>query len=104
MLKSAHFPSVYGEKIIFFVAQKCADSQRVTFAKVTVGRILTIEGEKVEKWAVEPKQKVTVLLKSDPKKWPFGVHKILRISTLKVVAWEKSLGHWSLSINWKQKK
>ena len=47
MLKSAHFPSVYGEKIIFFVAQKCADSQRVIFAKVTVGRILTIEGEKV---------------------------------------------------------
>ena len=47
MLKSAHSPSVYGEKFIFFVAQKCADFQRVTFAKVTVGRILTIESEKV---------------------------------------------------------
>ena len=62
MLKSAHFPSVYGEKIIFFVAQKCADSQRVTFAKVTVGRILTIEGEKVGKmsrWTQTKSDRVT---------------------------------------------
>ena len=46
MLKSAHFPSVYWGKFIFFVSRKCADFQRAIFAKVTVGLILTIEGEK----------------------------------------------------------
>ena len=49
MLKSAHSPSVYREKFIFFVSRKWTDFQRVTFAKVTLGRILTIEAEKVGK-------------------------------------------------------
>ena len=49
MLKSTHSPSVYWGKFIFFVSRKCADFQRVIFAKVTVGLILTIEGEKVGK-------------------------------------------------------
>ena len=46
MLKSTHSPSVYWGKFIFFVSRKCADFQRAIFAKVTVGLILTIEGEK----------------------------------------------------------
>ena len=46
MLKSTRSPSVYWGKFIFFVSRKCADSQRAIFAKVTVGLILTIEGEK----------------------------------------------------------
>ena len=48
-VKIGSLPQCLRGKIYFFVAQKCADFQRVTFAKVTVGRILTIEGEKVGK-------------------------------------------------------
>ena len=35
MLKSAHFTSIYGEKIIFFVARKCADLKKSFDAKMT---------------------------------------------------------------------
>jgi len=31
----------------FLVSRECTNFQKVIFAKVTVGRILTIEGEKV---------------------------------------------------------
>ena len=71
MLKSAHSPSVYGGKFIFFVAQKCADFQRAIFAKVTVGRILTIEGEKVEKVSRWPPQKTDRVTQKWPKKVTF---------------------------------
>ena len=46
MLKSAHFPSVYGEKFIFFVAQKFADSKMSFDAKMTLLAKLTIEARK----------------------------------------------------------
>ena len=45
MLKSAHSPSVYGGKFIFFVAQKCADFQVSLLAKVTPPPNLTIDAQ-----------------------------------------------------------
>ena len=60
--------------------------------------------KKWEKWADVPKQKVTVLLKSDPKKWPFGVRKILKINTLKVVIWKSHSVTGHFSINFSRKK
>ena len=43
MLKTAHSPSIYWGKFIFFVAQKCADSQVSLLAKVTPPPNLTID-------------------------------------------------------------
>ena len=46
MLKSAHFPSVYWGKFIFLYRESVQIFKGPFFAKVTVGLILTIEGEK----------------------------------------------------------
>ena len=43
MLKLTHYPSVYGEKLFFFVAQKCADLKKSFDAKMTLLAKLTIE-------------------------------------------------------------
>ena len=43
MLKSAHFPSVYGGIFIFFVAQKCTNLEMSFDAKMTPLANLTIE-------------------------------------------------------------
>ena len=103
MLKSVHSPSVYG-KNYFFVSWKCTNFQKVIFAKVTVGRILTIEGEKVGKESRWTKQKVTMLRENDPKKWPFDVRKMLKISTLNVIIERSHSVTRHFAINWKQKK
>ena len=42
MLKSTHYPSVYGEKL-FFVSRKCTDLKKSFDAKMTLLAKLTIE-------------------------------------------------------------
>ena len=103
-VKIGSLPQCLQGKIYFFVSRKWTDFQWVTFAKVTLGRILTIEGEKVGKvsrWTQTKSDRVT---QKWPKKWPFGVRKILKISTLKVVIWKGHSVTGHFSINFFRKK
>ena len=103
MLKSAHFPSVYGERFIFFVARKCADFKKSFDAKMTLLAKLTFEARNrpictllvtVKKWHFGAEWQ---------KKWHFCVRKLLRIIALKVVIGKMSFVICHFSQNWKQK-
>ena len=61
---------------------------------------------RAKKWgkrADEPKQKVTMLRENDPKKRPFDVLKILKISTLMAIIEKSHSVTRHFAINWKQK-